>query len=423
MLSVSSRPLRVCVCTSYSAAAEPRAPRHALAVAALGDNYEVIFVDCVATGAAAESYNPFQSVRNILRISHRYAHRGSGIVRLFFDKAARAVARQLFEWFGFLHPVALNTRFIGFEALLRSLKADVYIGHNVETLVPTCRAAAARGGLAMFDCMEFYSDMGDSQNVLDRRIIERMERACIPKCALVLASSDEMADALAATYRIKRPVALYNVPPAGPHQHVCEHAGLALYWRNSVIGFGQRGLEDVLEALAEVPDDVTLHLQGRLPADGGAEVRARIATLQLEHRVFIHGPYVPPDAVRTASQYCVGLCLEHSGIRNHDLTVSNKMFDYLMAGLVVLASDLPSLHAVIERSHGGLCFQAGNPWDLASKINLLRDDRELRLKLAANARTFAMTVGNRETEMVRFQEAFLDAIGTSDATAALAETR
>ncbi len=236
-----------------------------------------------------EEYDPFAGVRNVSRVSHRYSHRGRGVMRLIIDKAARIVARRLFRAFGFLHAVALNTRFVGFGALLKSIDADVYIAHNIETLVPACRAAADRDAIVMFDCMEFYSDMGDSQNQLDRQIIRRMEQSYLPKCDLVFASSDEMAHALAATYGIPRPLVLYNVPAKDSGKHHCEHDGLALYWRNSVVGFGQRGLEEALNAMATVAPDVTLHLQGRLPADGGEKLRARLKELRLEDRVFIHG--------------------------------------------------------------------------------------------------------------------------------------
>jgi glycosyltransferase involved in cell wall biosynthesis len=212
-------------------------------------------------------------------------------------------------------------------------------------------------------------------------------------------------------YRIPKPVALYNVPPVDPNCHACDHKGLSLYWRNAVLGFGQRGLQDILSALQSLPEDIVLHIQGRLPADGGAELRGRIESLGLNRRVFIHGPYAPPEAVRVASQYCVGLCLEHGGVRNHELTVSNKMFDYLMGGLVVVASDLPGLRRVIERSGGGICFEPGNPVDLAAKILELRDNRPLRLRLASNARTYAIQTANREIEMARFQEAFRQVIG------------
>jgi glycosyltransferase involved in cell wall biosynthesis len=82
------------------------------------------------------------------------------------------------------------------------------------------------------------------------------------------------------------------------------------------------------------------------------------------------------------------------------------MFDYLMAGLVVVASDLPSLRGVIERSGGGVCFEPGNSGDLAATILELRDNRPLRFRLAASARAFAMGTANREVEMAKFQATF-----------------
>lgn len=403
--------LRVCVCTSYSAGAEPRAPRHALAIAAIDPKIEVIFVECVPRGVAGEAYDPFTGAENIRRLTYRYAHRGAAKLQLVAEKLARIVYRFLFRLLGYLHPGALGARFVLFERFVERIDADVYVAHNVETLLPVSEIAQKRGGIAMFDSMEFHSDMGDSQNELDRRVVTQIERRCLPLCALVLASSEEMATALASTYRIPKPLALYNVPPVDANHHICNHPGLSLYWRNAVLGFGQRGLQDILSVLPKLPEDIVLHLQGRLPADGGKELRGKIETLGLGNRVFVHGPYAPPDAVRVASQYCVGLCLEHGGIRNHELTVSNKMFDYLMAGLVVVASDLPSLRGVIERSGGGVCFEAGNPNNLAARILELYNDRSLRLRLAANARAYAIATANREKEMERFQEAFRQVMG------------
>jgi glycosyltransferase involved in cell wall biosynthesis len=377
-----------------------------LAIAALDPKIEVTFVECVPEGGPLDSYDPFTGSANVRRETYRFAHRGAGRMQLVGEKLLRLGYRILFRLSGYLHPGALSTRFLRFGRFLNRIEADVYVAHNVETLLPVFEAAQKRGGLAMFDSMEFHSDMGDSQNELDREIITKIERRCLPQCALVLASSDEMADALSATYGIRPPLALYNVPPIDPHHHRCDHQGLSLYWRNAVLGFGQRGLQDVLAALTNLPDDIVLHLQGRLPLDGGVELRNKIDALGLAQRVFVHTPYLPPDAVRVAAEYCVGLCLEHGGIRNHELTVSNKMFDYLMGGLVVIASDLPGLRGVIERSDGGMCFEPGNAVDLAEKILELKNDLPLRLRLASNARAFALQTANREKEMARFQDAF-----------------
>src|SRR5206468_9212097 len=132
-------------------------------------------------------------------------------------------------------------------------------------------------------------------------------------------------------------------------------------WRNAVIGLGQRGLGDILLALQSLPEDIRLHVQGRLPSDGGAAFRQSAMNLGVWDRITIHPPFAPHEAVLSAAHYHVGLCPERPGNRNHELTVSNKIFDYCMAGLAVIASDLPGLRTVVEKSQGGVVFRAGDP--------------------------------------------------------------
>ena len=60
-----------------------------------------------------------------------------------------------------------------------------------------------------------------------------------------------------------------------------------------------------------------------------------------------------------AAPHTIGLCLERKGPANHEYTVSNKMFDYMMGGLAVVSADLKGLHSVIKRSGGGVLFEPG----------------------------------------------------------------
>ena len=134
--------------------------------------------------------------------------------------------------------------------------------------------------------------------------------------------------------------------------------------------------------------------------------------LGLGNRVVFHEPYAPEDAVKEAARHHVGLCLERKGNRNHDLTVSNKIFDYHMAGLAVIASDLPGLSSVVARSGGGLLFEPGSAQDLKQKILALYHDRAGLNTLAAKARDFALREGNRDVEMKKFCTAFANVCRT-----------
>jgi glycosyltransferase involved in cell wall biosynthesis len=73
-----------------------------------------------------------------------------------------------------------------------------------------------------------------------------------------------------------------------------------------------------------------------------------------------------------------------------------------MAGLAVVASDLPGLRRVIETSRGGLLYKPGDPASLAECIAQLREDRKLLQTLRANARSYALSMGNCESQMDLF---------------------
>ena len=309
-----------------------------------------------------------------------------------------------------LPAVSLHSRFqaelLWLEKALYRIDADVYIAHNVDMLLPAARVARRKRALLVFDSMEFHSDSGDGQSVEEAAVIRAIEGKEFRYCSLILASSDQIADALAAQYGIERPVALYNTPPIVRNLEKMPSSGLRLYWRNGVLGFGQRGLEDALLALRALPYDVSLTLQGRLRPDGAAKLYPRIAELGLQDRVFVRAPYPPQEAVQAATAFDIGLCLERPGIRNHELTVSNKLFDYMMAGLAVVASDLPGLRSIVDKAGSGLLYEPGNPHDLTKKIMQFYCDAELRNQCASNARHFAMTRGNREVDMELFVRAF-----------------
>jgi glycosyltransferase involved in cell wall biosynthesis len=397
----------VCVCTSYSADAEPRAPRHAATIARINPAVRVTFVECLPFGESPRPVPAIDELPNIQRLVCHFATRRSGLHRLLLERSLGAVKRIRYMAIRRLDPGLLHSRATRLARMLGEIKARAYVGHNIDTLLPVIQAAETRNSVAVFDCMEYYSDMGDGQTPSERRLVREIEANGLGRCRLVLTSSDLLSDALVSAYGIERPLALYNAPPLEAHrsQHVNGTQGFRLYWRNSVLGFGQRGLEDALAALVLLPGDITLHVQGRLPPDGGAMLRTRISQLGLDSRVVIHPPYLHPHAVREASAHSVGLCLERPGNRNHEVTVSNKIFDYLMAGLPVVASDLPALRSIIDRSDGGVVYQPGSAQELARKIRALYDDPVTFRRLSTNARAFAVQTGNLEHEMKKLSEA------------------
>jgi glycosyltransferase involved in cell wall biosynthesis len=400
-----SRSLTICVCTPYRADAEPRGPRHASALAALNPEWQVIFVDCAPNGFTRIPTPALATLPNLRWITHNFAVKGDGLLALVKNKLYTWLAAQIFRFTGKLSPALFSPIVVGLTKKLAALHPDVIHAHNVEMLLPSLLALPERGKL-IFDCMEFYSDMGEGQTKLFRRAVCRLETMVLPRCLLLTTSSPQVSAAYQETYGDLRTISLYNCP-SRVDDLPCPAAGpLRLYWRNSVLGLSQRGLAEVLDAMVSLPAEITLHLQGRPGLDCGVVLQHEIKRRGLSERVFVLPPHAPDGAVAAAATFNVGLCLERSGNRNHELTVSNKMFDYLMAGLAVVSSDLPGLREVVERSEAGLLFQPGSADSLREQILRLHESPDLLMTLRNRARSYATREGNRELQMTRFQRKF-----------------
>ena len=396
--------MKVCVCTTYAAMAEPRARRYAAALARIDRNLDVLFIDCAPRGTVWPAPPEFEGIRNLTHETHYYAYRRNGILRLVGDKMVSLTAQAAFLLTGIPSAEAMSTRTIGLTARLAAARADIYLGHNSDALIPVCEAAKLHGSPVVFDSMEFHSDM-EGQAKLERALIRVAERKYLRGCSLVLTPSVPLANALRSTYGVNQLLAIYNaapiertLPPKTPH-------GFSLYWRNAVVNSGLR-VNDILRAMRSLPADIHLTLQGRLPLDGGATLRKLLADLGIMERVTIQPPFAPGDAVRSAALHDVGLCLEPRAYRNSDLTVSNKMFDYLMAGLAVIASDTAGQSEIIQRSGAGTTYPAGNADDLAARILDLYHDRRLLETMQAKARSFALSEGNLEHELDKLTNSF-----------------
>ena len=83
--------------------------------------------------------------------------------------------------------------------------------------------------------------------------------------------------------------------------------------------------------------------------------------------------------------------------RNAELSSPNKLFEYLMAGLAVVAPDLPGLRW-LERDELGVLFEAASPASFAGALEALAADRARLARLRANARRAAVDRLNAEAQ-------------------------
>lgn len=86
-------------------------------------------------------------------------------------------------------------------------------------------------------------------------------------------------------------------------------------------------------------------------------------------RVFIH-PTVPNDELPTRiAEHDIGLALELADPPSRNLTITNKLFQYLQAGLAVIATDTAGQREVFQQCPQiGCLIPCQNPLALATAI-------------------------------------------------------
>jgi glycosyl transferase family 1/glycosyl transferase family 4 len=402
---MTDRRFRICVATSYGATEEPRGPRYAAELARIDPRFEITFIDCVPRGRKTRMSSEFRDLPNVTCRSWYFPWRGGGKPRLLAEKIRQRVAQMSFRRHGTLRTELLSTRSIGLEKMLIAERADLYFGFNIDTLLPVCNAARIAGVPCMFDCMEIHAEMAHHQSATERAVIQAVQRRCLPLCSLVLAASPQAAAYIEREFGIRGVLPLLNAAPKGELPQ-CEPVGdFSLYWRNSTIDLGLRGLDDILRAMPMLPAEIRLYVQGR-PATNGGRVEKAIRELGIGDRVTILPPYRMEDAVRTAVPYTIGLSLESPASINMNLTSTNKFFEYAMAGLAIVSTRTEGLRHLIDAAGLGLVYEPGDAADLARQVLRLYADRELLARMRRNAREYALREGNLEFQLQSFRETF-----------------
>jgi len=398
---ISGSATSIVCCTTNNILSEPRAPKFAAALSNQFPNACITLIDAHAGGDDTGPLCISAGTGTVRRKTCSFPTKRSNVVKRLLVGIFQTLFRGIYRVFGKpdVRSVSIVAPYL--RQKISTEKFDLILGHNIDTLPIICEMGRSQGAKVVFDCMEYYSDMGDGQSDLTRRAIRDLEELYLPQCDVVFASSREVAEMLRKQYGLKSVVPIYNATAV-----TCRLAPklkdgrFHLYWRNATVGMSQRGLQDAIEALSFLAPEIVLNIQGR-PGQRMAALMNRIAELGVEDRIVFHDAFAVGDAVLSASQFSVGLCPERDTCLNQRLTVSNKIFDYLMAGLAVVCSDLPGLASVVNDSRAGILCRSGDARDLARKIHLLYEDRELLEELQSNARVFSTTRVNEVSELNR----------------------
>lgn len=229
-------------------------------------------------------------------------------------------------------------------ALLRAAKsipADLTIVHT-EIPIWAAQHLINSGRKVAVDVEDWYSEdllYADRQS-RPTYLLKSAESFALKNCAYSSTTSGSMSSALAERYNCRPPIILRNTFPYQPRSRIelgRKQEQPAFIWFSQTIGPG-RGLELFFAAWARTTYPSDVYLLGDERPGYGDKLRHRLPP---SHRDRVHFlELVPPnDLPLLLAKFDIGLALEPNWPLNRNLTISNKIFQYMNAGLAVVMSD------------------------------------------------------------------------------------
>jgi glycosyltransferase involved in cell wall biosynthesis len=283
-------------------------------------------------------------------------------------------------------PGKLGTAVGVFELLLRRMRAlwslpvDAYHAHDEDTLLAAYIAARFRRKPVILDAHELP---GFSPHILARPVQRRLHmallRRLLPGCRAVITVSPPIVDEIQLRYGGPRAEIVRNVPTYQPpiisnrlreHLQLPPETRIALY--QGVLQ-GDRSLDVLVRAARFLPDDVVVVLMGSGPSKAALE--ALIVAEGLGERVRMVAAVPYSELLQWTASADLGLIIyPPNSSPNVRYCLPNKLFEYLMAGLPVLASSLDAVNDILETYRVGAMVRTLEPEEVGRVIGQLVGD-------------------------------------------------
>ena len=301
---------------------------------------------------------------------------------------------------------------------LTRTSADIYHAHDVKGLPACYIAACLRRKPLIFDSHEIPLDDPNITrrprlSALATWVLARM----MPRCAGVITASPLYAREISKDYHYPGITTVLNVPiyrEIPKSDRLRQHLGLssdvriALYQGNIQ---PNRSLDQLVNAAPFLDPGIVIVMMGRAVETTRIQLEELIASKGVADRVKMI-PAVPYEELLDWTVSAdIGLTIFKPGYtRSIRFCLPNKLFEYLMAGLPVLSSQLDAIAEVLKTYDIGQVLPSLAPSDVGAAINVMLADPAALAHMRSNALKAAQQEFHWEKEkqtLVQFYDAIL----------------
>jgi glycosyltransferase involved in cell wall biosynthesis len=285
--------------------------------------------------------------------------------------------------FAWRHLVDQEQLFIKlFAPVLPNHPAEVVVAHDLPMLPVALYAASLHGAKVAYDSHELFAEQEFSTS--EKRMWRALEARTIGSCDAVMAVNASVARELTQRYGVAHVEVVYNAERCRDLAE-CSHrlhdvfnlppsAHVLLYQGGLSRG---RQLEAMVSAMALIQiTDVHLVILGDGPLQPALQKLA--ATAGVQGRVHLHPAVPQSELLAWTAAADAGVIPYQPTCLNNLYSTPNKLFEFIAAGLPILASDLPEIRAIVAGHGIGQLADLSSPRAIAAAIDrFFSDTRQL----------------------------------------------
>ncbi|MBS4062133.1 MAG: glycosyltransferase [Bacteroidetes bacterium] len=269
---------------------------------------------------------------------------------------------------GPLFYAEFNLRLFFFLLLKR---ADLFLSNDLDTLLPNFLISRLKRKTLVFDSHEYFTGTPElADRAFVRKTWKAIEAFIVPRLAEMITVNDSIAGLFYDEYGIKAKV-IRNIPQGFQTIEKPDRSELGMPENNKILvlqGSGiniQRGAEELVQAMALLPG---FHLM----IIGGGDVIDQLHKLAESLGIIERVRFLPRMQYAEMMAYTInadlGITLDKDTNINYRFSLPNKLFDYIQAGIPVLASPLPEIKKIIEAYDIGSFIVNHKPENIANAI-------------------------------------------------------
>ncbi len=251
-------------------------------------------------------------------------------------------------------------------------KADILYANDLDTLYPNYIVSKIKGITLIYDSHEIFCEVPELQShPTKKRIWEKLEKHIVPKLKYCITVNKSIADYFITKYKVPF-IFVRNIPNYIKLEQLKTRTEIQLPLEKKIIilqGAGinmQRGAEELVDAFEFINEDYLLLIIGS--GDVILQLKENVAKKKLQNKVKFIDKIPASELRHYTSNANLGITIDKDSNLNYHFSLPNKVFDYMHAGIPILASRLPEIEHVVATNHIGTFIENHEPQHIAEKI-------------------------------------------------------